>query len=232
MDEHEEGPRAATGPVPATRAECVAAVAALDDPTRRALHELVSAAAEPVSRDAAAAALGLNRATAAFHLDRLADAGLVDVEFRRLGGRSGPGAGRPAKLYRRAAAEVSVSVPERRYELVGHLLAEAVEESDGGAGPVRDVLLRLAHDAGATAGATAGTLPRALADGGYEPRPDGDTTVMGNCPFHQLAERHTALVCAINGALVAGMCAGTGQDVRVVADPGAGRCCVRLSPGL
>ncbi|MHB1288151.1 helix-turn-helix transcriptional regulator [Georgenia sp.] len=238
MTSHEAGARGqgphegtTAPPEPATRADCVAAVASLDDPTRRALHELVSAATEPVSRDAAAQALGLSRSTAAFHLDRLAEAGLVDVEFRRLGGRTGPGAGRPAKLYRRADTELAVSVPERRYGLAAELLAQAVEEADAGAGPVRDILLRLAHDVGRAAGQTAGTLERALVDGGYEPRADGGTTVMGNCPFHQLAARHTELVCALNGSLVDGMCAGADEDVRVLADPGAGRCCVRLTPG-
>lgn len=123
-----------------------------------------------------------------------------------------------------------MSVPERRYDLAAQLLAQAVEESDAGAGPVREVLLRLAREAGLEAGRAAGTLEQALTNGGYEPRADEGTTVMGNCPFDRLAEQHTALVCALNGSLVAGMCAGVGSDVSVRADPGAGRCCVRLTP--
>src|SRR3954467_10791043 len=107
----------------------VAALAALDDPTRRAVFDLVARAATAISRDAAADALGVSRRVAAFHLDRLAEQGLLVVEYRRPPGRSGPGAGRPAKLYRRSEDEVAVSLPERHYDLVGGLLAEAVTES-------------------------------------------------------------------------------------------------------
>src|ERR671939_1756313 len=120
----------------------VSAVGALDDPARRALLELVTARGAPVSRDEAAQALGLSRRATAFHLDRLAEAGLLAVEFRRLTGRTGPGAGRPAKLYRRADDEVSVSVPERHYDLAGELLAGAVEDSACRGEPARDALLR------------------------------------------------------------------------------------------
>src|SRR3954453_20993544 len=103
--------------------ERVAAVSALDDPARRTLLELVTASETPVGRDEAARASGLSRRATAFHLDRLAEAGLREVEFRRLTGRTGPGAGRPSKLYRRPAGEVAVSVPERHYDLAGGLVA-------------------------------------------------------------------------------------------------------------
>src|SRR5919202_3194136 len=122
-----------------------AGVSALEDPARRALLEFVGAADGAVSRDDAAQALGLTRRATAFHLDRLAEAGLLEVEYRRLTGRSGPGAGRPSKLYRRPAGEVAVSVPERHYDLAGDLLAAAVEESTRTGEPARDALLRLAH---------------------------------------------------------------------------------------
>ena len=108
----------------------VSAVAALDEPTRRRLYDHVVRQQAPVSRDEAAAALGLARQTAAFHLDRLADESLLDVVYERRSGRTGPGAGRPAKLYRRSAKQVSVNLPERQYELAGRLLAQALEESE------------------------------------------------------------------------------------------------------
>src|SRR5687767_12295746 len=99
---------------PRPRPDRIAALAALDDPTRRAVFDFVARSRVAVSRDAAAEAVGVSRRMAAFHLDRLADHGLLTVEYRRPAGRSGPGAGRPAKLYRRAAGEVAVSVPERQ----------------------------------------------------------------------------------------------------------------------
>src|SRR3954453_6122697 len=107
----------------------VAAVGALADPARRALYRFVSAAENPVSRDQAAAGVGLARHTVKFHLDRLVDDGLLEAEDRRLSGRRGPGAGRPAKLYRRAARQFAVTLPERHYDLAGRVLAAAVESA-------------------------------------------------------------------------------------------------------
>src|SRR6478672_192412 len=104
----------------------------LADPVRRALYRFVAAQRGPVSRDQAADGVEVPRHTAKHHLDRLVDEGLLVTEFRRLTGRTGPGAGRPAKLYRRADTELEVSVPERHYDLAGEVLADAVERSLGG----------------------------------------------------------------------------------------------------
>src|SRR4051812_50187087 len=101
----------------------VTAVAALAEPTRRRLYDYVVRSPEPVSRDDVAAATGVPRPTTAFHLDRLVADGLLDVHYERRSGRTGPGAGRPAKLYRRAECSVSVSLPERRDGPAGALLA-------------------------------------------------------------------------------------------------------------
>jgi predicted ArsR family transcriptional regulator len=212
----------------------VAAVAALDDPVRRAAFDLVARAPVAVGRDAAAEALGVSRRVAAFHLDRLAEQGLLVVEYRRPPGRGGPGAGRPAKLYRRSEAEVTVSVPERHYDVVGALLAAAVTESIDTGAPVREALHRTAYDAGTTIGAGAENLPAALAEAGYEPLPPdrgSDAVVLRNCPFHRLARQFTELVCAVNLRLVRGMADGAGDSFyRAELDPGPGRCCVRLWP--
>lgn len=215
-----------------SRSERVAAVAALEDPVRRALYDHVAASGSAVGRDAAAAALGLRRSTAAFHLDRLAAQGLLAVEYRRLGGRTGPGAGRPAKLYRRPDSEVAVSVPERRYDLAGWLLAGAVEESTRSGAPVREVLNRMSRDTGREIGASAESLPAALDEHGFEPsrEPDGGL-VLRNCPFHRLARQFTELVCGLNLELLRGVAEGSGDDPHtMVLDPGPGRCCVRAVP--
>src|SRR4051812_47733490 len=100
-------------------ADPVGAIAALSDPIRRRLYRL--AAERAIGRDEAADTIGIPRGTAAFHLDRLADAGLVTVSYRRLSGRTGPGAGRPSKLYAAASTDLIASVPERHYELAGGL---------------------------------------------------------------------------------------------------------------
>jgi predicted ArsR family transcriptional regulator len=213
-------------------ADRLAAVTELDHPVRRALLDLVSRSDRPLSRDEAAGTLGLTRRAAAFHLDRLAEHGLVTVEFRRLTGRTGPGSGRPSKLYRRTAGEVAVTIPERHYDLAADLLAAAVEESTRSGEPVRDVLMRLAADAGRDLGAKAETFEEALGDNGFEPRPDGQGgIVLGNCPFHRLAQRSTDTVCHLNLELLKGAAEATNNHQHtVVLDPGVGRCCVRAVP--
>jgi predicted ArsR family transcriptional regulator len=219
---------------PRPPADRIAALAALDDPTRRAVFDLVAHSATAVSRDAAAEALGTSRRVAAFHLDRLAEQGLLAIEYRRPAGRTGPGAGRPAKLYRRIEAELAVSVPPRRYDVVGELLAAAVAESIDSGVALQEVLDRTAYQAGRATGAAADTLLMALQNADYEPhdddRDDG-ALILQNCPFHRLARQFTALVCGVNLQLLRGVADGAGESTRaVVLDPGPGRCCVRLQP--
>src|SRR5450759_5031413 len=126
----------------------VSAVAILDEPARRRIYAHVCAQAGPVGRDDVAHAVDVPRRTAAFHLDRLAERGLLSVSFARRSGRSGPGAGRPAKLYHRSAGEVAVSLPPRQYDLAGRLLAGALAQAQESGEPPSEVLGRQAHDFG------------------------------------------------------------------------------------
>ena len=210
-------------------AERLSAVTVLDDPARQALYELVARSEQPMSRDEAARALGVTRRSAAFHLDRLAEAGLLAVQFRRLTGRTGPGSGRPSKLYRRTPDEVAVSVPERRYELAGELMAAAIERALRTGEPVDEALAQVAVSTGRSIGEGATSLERALEENGFEPRRDSDGALsLGNCPFHRLAARHTEIVCRLNLELLRGVAQGVGEPDRVlVLDPGPHRCCVR-----
>src|SRR5215472_7628701 len=109
--------------------EGVTGLASLAEPTRRALYLYVRDQGSAVSRDEAAAGVAVPRHKAKFHLDKLVEDGLLEVEFARRTGRQGPGAGRPAKLYRPGAREFSVSVPERHYELAGQLIARGNDKA-------------------------------------------------------------------------------------------------------
>ena len=213
-------------------ADRVAAVGSLDEPIRRALFDHVSRSDASVSRDQAAAALGLPRSTAAFHLDRLVDEGLLSVEFKRLTGRTGPGAGRPSKLYHRAADEIAVTIPERRYDFAGQLAFAAIEASAHTGEPAGQALLRIAGDTGRALGAGAASFQSILEDHGFEPRPDGaEGIVLGNCPFHRLARQYTDVVCHLNLELLRGAAEGAAdQRHTLVFDPAIGRCCVRAVP--
>ncbi|WP_308307482.1 helix-turn-helix domain-containing protein [Streptomyces sp. ISL-10] len=210
----------------------VSAVAALDEPTRRRLYDHVVRQPGPVSRDEAAEALGLARQTAAFHLDRLVDESLLVAVYERRSGRTGPGAGRPAKLYKRSTKQVTVSLPERHYELAGRLLAQALEESEATGEPVRIVLHRKAHELGTRlAGQEPAGVFGLLEDNGFEPRYDGDAIVLGNCPFHALAREHTQTVCGMNLHLLRGVLEGFDESsLQACLQPGPGHCCVRLQP--
>src|SRR4051794_5489229 len=220
------------------RAAQVAAVAALAEPTRRRLYDHVARGPGPVSRDEAAAAVAVPRATAAFHLDRLVADGLLDVHYERRSGRSGPGAGRPAKLYRRAECTVSVSLPERRYDLAGQLLAAALTEVQQTGEPPAEALGRLARGRGEQLGAAVAadaagraSVVRLLEKHGFEPREDDGGIALANCPFHALAREHTELVCGMNLRLLQGVLdrvSGTGLTPRL--QPREGACCVQLEP--
>jgi predicted ArsR family transcriptional regulator len=206
--------------------EDIEAIVVLEDPVRRRVYEYVAAQDHEVSRNEAAEGAGIGRTLAAFHLDKLADAGLLVTESRRLTGRSGPGAGRPAKLYRRSGAEHQVSVPARDYRTAADLLAEVAD------GARLDVELRSAAvRQGRAARAAAGPVEdldavrAVLAARGYEPRADGAVLRLVNCPFHVLSERHPALICGMNLALLEGLVEGA-DGVRVRMDSRPGLCCV------
>ena len=208
----------------------VSSLAALGDPLRRRLYEFVVAQREPVSRDQAAEALGIARHAVKFHLDRLEGEGLLEAVFSRPSGKGGPGAGRPAKFYRRAAREFAVSLPERRYDLASHIMAEAITASERDGVPITDAVAEAARRAGRECGAsTSANLDQVLADLGYEPQSDAAGLKLANCPFHSLAADYTELVCGLNLNLINGLLAELGRPaLRAELAPEEGWCCVRI----
>jgi predicted ArsR family transcriptional regulator len=210
----------------------VAGVGALADPARRALYRFVAGASAPVSRDQAAEGVGLPRHTVKFHLDRLVDDGLLDTEYRRLSGRRGPGAGRPAKLYRRSARQFDVTLPRRHYDLAGQVLAAAVDAAAAREVPVLEAVAESAAAEGRRRAAPGAPLAEVLTGLGYEPQETGDGVLLANCPFHALAATHTALVCGMNlGLLTALLDERAEEGTRATLAPAPGRCCVVLAPG-
>ena len=220
-------------------------MALLDEPVRRRLYEYVARQPQPVGRDEAARETGATRENAAFHLDRLVEGGLLEASFKRLSGRTGPGAGRPAKLYRRSAREIDVTLPARRYRLLAEFLAGALDGPPG-KDPRREVAKAArAFGAGLGAEARARAGPRArraailraaiavLDEYGFEPAegPPGSVRLR-NCPFDALARRHQDLVCGMNLSFMEGVLSGlgaTGLSARL--DPRPGLCCVALTAG-
>jgi predicted ArsR family transcriptional regulator len=216
----------------------------LAEPTRRAVYQWVRQAHRPVTREDVATGTGLSRSLAAFHLERLLDAGLVSADYARPPGRSGPGAGRPAKRYVPTSAELAIEIPPRSYALAGRLLARAVDRT-GAPGSARDEVMRVAATEGRALGTAAtrradatdpgepdAVLDRVLVDLGFEPVADETgEIVLANCPFHALTEVATELVCGMNAALVDGVLDGLGRnDLEARLEPTEGRCCVVVSP--
>ncbi len=220
-------------------------VAALDHPITQAVYRLMVEQGR-LSRDDTANGLDIARSVAAFHLDKLVDVGLAEAHFERLSGRSGPGAGRPAKVYRRSDRDIELSLPERHYDVAGGLLAEALERAAKEGLPVE----RAVHDAAVETGRALGeaaraeeikvgtsqakrrdTLLRVLERHGYEPHLRDREVVLRNCPFHVLAEQHRTLVCGMNLELLSGIIEGVGGgdlvSARLAPEPGS--CCVRIT---
>lgn len=227
-------------PRSAELASQISAVAALNEPVRRALYTYILQQSEAVGREEAAQAVGVSRELAAFHLDKLLEEGLLEVEYRRISGRSGPGAGRPAKLYRPSGRQVQVALPERRYDLAADLLAQAIEAPGGH--PAR-TLDEVARQYGETLGAQArrhlGRRPsvsrlldaacEVLREQGFEPIRTDSEIRLRNCPFDTLAKDHTQLVCGMNLALSEGLLSGLeAEGINVRLDPQPGTCCVAL----
>jgi predicted ArsR family transcriptional regulator len=217
-------------------------LAVLAEPIRRRLYQYVAAQPGAVDRDEAARALEIGRPLAAFHLDRLVEGGLLEVEYHRRSGRTGPGAGRPAKFYRRATEpQLEVSLPPRRYGLAAEIFAEGVERS--GDPEATESVLEAARGVGArlvTGSATSAAGPATGRDGlvtllrgnGYEPVADVDGVIrLRNCPFHALAQGHRQLTCSMNLALLTSA-AESVPDAGLTAEPRPrdGFCCVALVP--
>jgi predicted ArsR family transcriptional regulator len=219
----------------------VTGIGVLADPVRRRLYEFVCSSNQPVSRDQAAHAVGIARHKAKFHLDRLEAAGLLEADYVRLTGRSGPGAGRPAKRYRRGRKEFAVTLPTRDYELAGHIMADAISDSTHTGAPITESIGKAASVRGAALAATAGGHPpeadaaldlalRILSERGYEPRRSHHTIVMANCPFHALAAEHTELMCRMNHSMLTAFVDAIAPGLLEASlEPAGNRCCVTLT---
>ncbi|HET9773245.1 MAG TPA: transcriptional regulator [Acidimicrobiia bacterium] len=220
----------------------VASLGSLGDPTRRALYDFVCRQAAPAGRDEAAAAAGVGRTLAAYHLDRMVEDGLLEVSFARRTGRSGPGAGRPAKLYWRASRQFKVSLPPRDYELAARIFADAIETEP--TGRARAALQESAQGFGAEVAAEVerlmvgrpdaervAVLEQVLAERGYEPfRDEAGVVRLRNCPFDCLADAHREIVCGMNLALLERAAHFPGSRLEAVLDPRPDLCCVALLP--
>ncbi|HEX3327150.1 MAG TPA: helix-turn-helix domain-containing protein [Actinomycetota bacterium] len=219
------------------------AVGMLAEGLRRRMFQFIRAQRRPVSRDEAAAAVGISRKLAAFHLDKLVEVGLLKAHYSRLSGRAGPGAGRPSKVYEPADVQLSVSIPSRSYDFAAGILLSAVA---GSSTTSRDEVRAAAREQGVRLGRQIRDERRprslsrkkaiavaceALYDRGYEPyKDDGGSFRLANCPFHVLAQQSVEIVCGLNHAFIEGLLSGLdAEGLSAILDPRPGECCVRVA---
>ena len=220
------------------------AMATLSDPRRRDVYDQVARHGRPITRDEVGEALGMSRSLAAFHLDKLADIGLLDVSFARPPDRpAGRGAGRPSKRYELSDLDVGISIPPRRYDIVGRILARTVDtmgqdrSTDPGATAWETARQegRRQAEAYPEGGGLAASVTQVLRDSGYAPLADGHYLRLRNCPFHSVADAVPDLVCSLNHGFLTGVLEGLGADATMTAEPvgqrDQGRCCVDIDTG-
>jgi predicted ArsR family transcriptional regulator len=220
----------------------IRAIAALDDDLRRGMYEFIRAARRPVTRDEAAAAVGISRKLAAFHLDKLVDAGALRAHYQQADGVRR--VGRVPKVYEPSPVDIRVSIPQRSHEMLAGILLDAVAGEESGES-ARDTVRRVARDHGERVGAderqrarpgrlgaerALSLATRLLAERGFEPTRESAACLrLRNCPFHPLAGTAPDLVCGLNHAFISGMMDGLqASGVDAVLDPRAGECCVEL----
>jgi predicted ArsR family transcriptional regulator len=215
----------------------------LAEPTRRALFRACQRAGAPLTREELARAVGISRRLAAFHLDLLAEANLLTVDYARPAGRSGPGAGRPAKRYGAAEVDLELSVPPRRYEVAARVMARGLAAANEHGTDALETTFEVAHEEGErigrlrrtpgrkSAAATTDVAMDVLSDLGYEPARGSDRCVeLCNCPFDAVVDVATDVVCGLNERFVTGVLDGIGghRSVQAELDPAPDRCCVVL----
>jgi len=219
-------------------------IALLSDPVRRRLYLYVVGHSGEVSREQAARAVGITRPAAAFHLDKLVEEGLLEADYRRISGRRGPGAGRPARVYRRPPRDVSVHIPPRDYEIVARFLLRGLDPKHPG--KASKGAHRAAREFGAALGAQArkraggrpsrrrlhSALGTVLEERGYDPHlTEGGVLRLRNCPFDALSTDYRELVCPMNLSMMRGVLEELGaSDMEAVLEPQPGMCCVAFRP--
>lgn len=204
---------------------------ALGDPTRRAIYVAVRESPEPMTTSRVAELFEIHPNVARHHLDKLAADDWLVVSQRRPAGKTGPGAGRPAKTYEASKREVSIHFSPRRYELLVDLLMRvlvrvAPEDVSRIAEEVGHEYGReLANEIGAPddTGYTEAVQAVAVAMTGLgfsmDPDVEGQRLLTSHCPFGEAATDHPDVVCSLDRGIVTGLVGALGATCDPVLIP-------------
>ncbi len=214
---------------------------ALGDPTRRGIYITVREAPEPATASQIADLFSIHPNVARHHLDHLAADGYLEVTRRRPEGKSGPGAGRPAKCYTATTKEIDLHFPARRYDLLSELLVRVIERINPGnlADLAADVGREYGKEIAAEIGApeesgfdlAVNAVALAMTGMGFSTESNADSRrlLTSHCPFADTAVKHPEVVCSLDRGIVSGLMEGLSADwrpVQVVSNPGAAEDCV------
>ena len=186
----------------------------LGDNTRYAIYLELARSSRPRTTSEIAETIGLHPNTVRPHLERMRDAGLVDVQAATRGD-----IGRPQHRYSLAPDAPSLGLEPPVMPVLARMVLSMAERL--GASPADAAAV--GRDEGARRalpyGSAPSTLEAVVSDLdrlGFDPvvsDGDDDTAIVAfaNCPFGGLAEQHPDLVCSLHRGLIAGFVAGMGD---------------------
>ncbi|GBD83663.1 helix-turn-helix domain protein [bacterium BMS3Abin02] len=191
--------------------------ATLGDPTRRSIYLRVRSSPEPLTATLVANEFGIHPNVARHHLDRLTEEGYLEVTRRRPTGKTGPGAGRPAKCYAATLKEIDLQFPTRRYDLLIDLLVRIVLHLAPGDG--LQIALEIGRDFGrelasgiTTTGdgdlaASLETVASLMQKEGFEiiADPAGEKLLTEHCPFSAGKFEHPEVLCSLDRGIMTGI---------------------------
>jgi predicted ArsR family transcriptional regulator len=190
---------------------------ALGDPTRRAIFIAVREAGDAMTSSDVANLFGIHTNVARHHLDKLASDGYLRITHRRQNGRSGPGAGRPAKCYEATSKEIDLHFPSRRPDVLIELLLRVIGRT--GISDLPQVAEEIGREYGREIAAEIGNpdengydeavkaVAEAMTGVGFHMSPDldGHRLLTSFCPFGDAATGHPDVVCSLDRGLVTGL---------------------------
>jgi predicted ArsR family transcriptional regulator len=193
--------------------------ASLGDPTRRAIYIALREAGEPLTSATVADLFDIHPNVARHHLDRLANDGYLQISHRRSSGRTGPGAGRPAKCFEVTPKPIDVHFPSKHPQLLVELLVRLVDHI------APDDIAAIAEKVGREYGRELATEVGEPDEAGYsnalkavaqtmsglgfgmtaEGSGDAERLLTSHCPFGSAAVGHAEVVCSLDRGIVSGL---------------------------
>jgi predicted ArsR family transcriptional regulator len=199
--------RARRAPSRTPRTDQLTVLKALGDETRYALYQELARSTAALSAQDLADRLRIHANTVRLHLDRLREAGLIDVEAVHRGT-----VGRPQHLYFLAAGAPGLGFDPPAHALLAGLLAALAERVGADAGDATQIGRSFGVEAAGRSRTAScvlalhAELERLGFEPATEPAPAGAERIeFLHCPFRDLAEAYPELVCNLHRGLCAGL---------------------------